>query len=144
MVSDMYKKNLPKLIAAGNATTNDLWSALSKVSGQDVNQYMDNWIRKIGFPVLTVAEEPGQITVKQQRFLSTGDVGTEDDKTTWWIPLGLKEASGAVKSTALTGKGDTVRGIEESFYKLNANTAGFTAQIIPLTGSSNWARPVTS
>src|ERR1700759_2330734 len=42
-----------------NATTKDLWDALSVTSKQDVNTFMDPWIRKIGFPVLTVAEEPG-------------------------------------------------------------------------------------
>ncbi|KAF4313531.1 Peptidase M1 alanine aminopeptidase/leukotriene A4 hydrolase [Botryosphaeria dothidea] len=111
----------------GNATTNDLWSALSKASGQDVNTFMDPWIRKIGFPVVTVAEEPGQISVQQRRFLLTGDVKTEEDQTTWWIPLGLKTASKTASSTAgaLTTKEDTIRGIDDSFYKLNADQTGF-------------------
>ncbi|KAL1636821.1 hypothetical protein SLS56_000914 [Neofusicoccum ribis] len=111
----------------GNATTNDLWSALSKASGQDVNTFMDPWIRKIGFPVITVAEEPGQISVQQRRFLLSGDVKTEEDQTTWWIPLGLKTASKTESSTAgaLTTKEDTIRGVDESFYKLNADQTGF-------------------
>lgn len=111
----------------GNATTNDLWTALSKASGQDVNTFMDPWIRKIGFPVVTVAEEPGQISVQQRRFLLTGDVKTEEDQTTWWIPLGLKTASKTASSAAgaLTTKEDTIRGVDESFYKLNADQTGF-------------------
>ncbi|EKG11117.1 Peptidase M1 alanine aminopeptidase/leukotriene A4 hydrolase [Macrophomina phaseolina MS6] len=111
----------------GNATTNDLWSALSKASGQDVNTFMDPWIRKIGFPVVTVAEEPGQISVQQRRFLLTGDVQAEEDQTTWWIPLGLKTASKTESSTAgaLTTKEDTIRGVDDSFYKLNADQTGF-------------------
>src|ERR1700712_3954110 len=76
-----------------NATTNDLWSALSEASGQDINKFMDPWIRKIGFPVVTLAEEPGQISAQQSRFLLTGDVKPEEDETTWWIPLGLKTGS---------------------------------------------------
>lgn len=44
---------------------------------------MDNWINKIGFPVLTVTEEPGKITVKQNRYLETGDVKPEEDETLW-------------------------------------------------------------
>lgn len=74
--------NYLKAHAFGNAKTNDLWSALSQASGQDVNALMENWIRKIGFPVLTVAEEPGQIGIKQSRYLSTGDAKAEDDSTT--------------------------------------------------------------
>ncbi|KAK8151919.1 peptidase family M1-domain-containing protein [Phyllosticta citribraziliensis] len=111
----------------GNATTNDLWSALSDASGQDVNKFMDPWIRKIGFPVVTVAEEPGQISVQQRRFLLTGDVKTEEDQTTWWIPLGLKTGSKAASESAgaLTTKEDTIRNVDEAFYKLNADQTGF-------------------
>ena len=113
--------------AYSNATTNDLWTALSKASGKDVNTFMDPWIRKIGFPVLTVAEEPGQIGVRQSRFLSTGDVETAEDETLWWIPLGLKtdpKAPGAAVK-ALTNKEDTLRNVDETFYKLNSDQNGF-------------------
>ncbi|KAI9807547.1 MAG: hypothetical protein M1825_005487 [Sarcosagium campestre] len=121
-VSDYLKAH-----AYGNATTNDLWQALSKASGQDVTTFMDPWIRKIGFPVLTVAEEPGQISVRQSRFLSTGDVKEDDDHTTWWIPLGLKTNPDVAEtaSVSVTTKEDTIRNIDETFYKLNANQNGF-------------------
>ena len=113
-----------------NATTNDLWSALSKASGQDVNSFMDFWVRKIGFPVVTVSEEPGQIGLRQQRFLLAGGVKPEEDQTTWWIPLGLHtgdsaSAASVHKTTALTKKEDTVREVNESFYQLNKNLTGF-------------------
>ncbi|KAI9815664.1 MAG: hypothetical protein M1827_002060 [Pycnora praestabilis] len=116
-----------KAHAYGNATTSDLWAALSQSSGQDVHNFMDNWIRKIGFPVLTVAEEPGQIGVRQSRFLLTGDVMSDEDETTWWVPLGLKANTG-IRShpmDALQSKEQTIRNIDESFYKLNANQTGF-------------------
>ncbi|MCJ1268639.1 hypothetical protein MMC22_008527 [Lobaria immixta] len=111
----------------GNATTTDLWEALSKASGKDVNKFMDPWIRKIGFPVLTVAEEPGQIRVRQSRFLSTGDVKTDEDETIWWIPLGLKidPPSTGVTSEALTVREEAIQGVNEKFYKLNADQFGF-------------------
>ncbi|KAH8593339.1 peptidase family M1-domain-containing protein [Bisporella sp. PMI_857] len=110
----------------GNATTNDLWAALSVASGQDVNALMDPWIRKIGFPVVTVAEEPGQIGVRQARYLSTGDSKSADDETKWWIPLGLQGKSGAsVANIALEKKEDTVREVDDSFYKVNTDNTGF-------------------
>ncbi|KAJ5105123.1 Peptidase M1 alanine aminopeptidase/leukotriene A4 hydrolase [Penicillium alfredii] len=120
--------NYLKSHAYGNATTNDLWSALSKASGQDVHTFMDPWIRKIGFPVVTVAEEPGQISVRQNRFLSTGDAKPEEDQTTWWIPLGIKSGPNltTVDTRALTAKSDTVGGVgEDAFYKINKDLAGF-------------------
>lgn len=88
----------------------------------------DPWIRKIGFPVVTVAEEPGQISVRQKRFLSTGDAKPEEDETTWWIPLGIKSGQqlATVDTRALTEKSNTVQGIgEDAFYKINKDLAGF-------------------
>lgn len=116
-----------KKYAYQNAKTEALWSALSEASGTDVNALMGSWIEKIGFPVLTVAEEPGQITVKQSRFLSTGDVKAEDDETIWWVPLSLQGKTGVqgIESLALTTKNSTIRGVDESFYLLNANATGF-------------------
>lgn len=116
-----------------NAKTNDLWSALSKASGQDVNTFMDPWIQKIGFPVVTVAEEPGQISVKQSRFLTSGEVKPEEDTTIWWIPLGLKTGPHATDAQRepLTIKEDTYRDIDTSFYKINADQTGFYRTNLP-------------
>ncbi|KAL4938670.1 hypothetical protein BDV06DRAFT_225769 [Aspergillus oleicola] len=114
--------------AYGNATTNDLWSALSQASNQDVNSFMDPWIRKIGFPVVTVAEETGQVEVRQNRFLSTGDAKPEEDQTTWWIPLGIKSGPEltAQEPRALVSKKENIQGIgQDSFYKINKDLSGF-------------------
>ncbi|KAK1727724.1 peptidase family M1 [Colletotrichum acutatum] len=111
----------------GNAKTKALWDALTEASGKDVNKLMGPWISKIGHPVLTVAEEPGQISVKQSRFLSTGDVKPEDDETTWWIPLEIEGKVGTkgVTSLSLEKKEDTIRDIDTDFYKLNSGSSGF-------------------
>lgn len=115
-----------KIHAYGNAKTNDLWGALSAASGQDVQAFMDPWIRKIGFPVVTIAEEPGQISIRQSRFLTTGDVKAEEDETTWWVPVGLKTGTPAkVVHSALTQKEDTIREVDDEFYKINADQSGF-------------------
>jgi aminopeptidase N len=119
--------NYLKAHAYGNAKTQALWDALSEASGKDVNQIMHPWISKIGHPVLTVAEEPGQISIKQSRFLSTGDVKPEDDTTTWWVPLGLegKKGESGITALSLEKKEDTIRGIDDDFYKLNSGATGF-------------------
>ena len=50
-----------------------------------------------------------------------------EDETLWWVPLGLKtdpkETGAATK--ALTGKEDTLREVDETFYKLNSDQVGF-------------------
>lgn len=119
--------NYLKSHSYGNATTSDLWSALSEASGQDVNGLIDNWIRKVGLPVVTVAEEPGQISLKQSRYLSTGDVKPDEDTTTWWVPLGLEGKTNVqgVAPIGLTDKETVIRDIDDSFYKINKDNTGF-------------------
>ena len=68
-VSDYLKKH-----AYGNASTEDLWNALSHASGVNVRDNMDLWIKDVGYPVLTVAEEVDGIGIEQSRFLSTGNL----------------------------------------------------------------------
>lgn len=116
-----------KAHAYGNATTDDLWSGLSEASGQDVNALMDPWIRRIGYPVITVTEGLGQISVKQSRYLLTGDVKAEDDETLWWVPLRMKgkRDMGEINSIALTTKRDTIIDVDEAFYKINVDNTGF-------------------
>ncbi|KAH7120209.1 peptidase family M1-domain-containing protein [Dactylonectria estremocensis] len=119
--------NYLKAHAYGNAKTTALWHALGEASGKDVNELMHPWISKIGHPVVTVTEEPGQISIKQSRFLSTGDVKPEDDTTTWWVPLGLegKKGEAGIASLSLTSKEDIIEGIDDDFYKLNSGATGF-------------------
>jgi aminopeptidase N len=109
--------NYLKAHAYGNTKTKALWDALSVASGQDVNAIMHPWISNIGYPVLTVSERPGQISVKQARFLFTGDVKPEDDTTTWWLPLGLEGKKGekGVSVVCLHKKGETIGGIDDDF-----------------------------
>ena len=113
--------------AYGNAKTKALWDALSEASGVYVNALMELWIEKVGFPVVTVTEGDQQISVKQSRFLSTGDVKPEDDTTTWWVPLALKGKTGTegVEPLALTTKETTIEGVSNEFYQLNAGATGF-------------------
>lgn len=121
--------------AYGNATTNDLWSAVGKASGQDIPTLIDPWILKIGYPVLTVGEEPNQIGIKQNRYLSTGDVKAEDDSTTWWVPLRLEGKLGSedVQPLEFTKKKDIVRDVHDKFYKINKDTTGFYRTNYPPT-----------
>ncbi|KAK0609929.1 peptidase family M1-domain-containing protein [Bombardia bombarda] len=122
-VAIYLKKN-----AYGNAKTKALWDSLSEASGVDVNTLMGPWIEKIGFPVLTVTEDGSeQISIKQSRFLSTGDVKPEDDQTTWWVPLALKGKVGSqgVEELALTTKDSTINGVSNDFYQLNTGATGF-------------------
>ncbi|EFX06492.1 aminopeptidase 2 [Grosmannia clavigera kw1407] len=116
----------------GNAKTTDLWAALSAESGQDIDQLMTPWIARVGFPVVTVEEaredSDGQttLTVRQSRFLSTGDVSPDDDETVWWVPLGSGTQTAVQTKTklALTSRQADIP-VRSDFYVLNAGATGF-------------------
>ncbi|KAI0064927.1 hypothetical protein BV25DRAFT_1914077 [Artomyces pyxidatus] len=90
-----------------NSVSRDLWEAIGEATGIDIPVLMDNWVSKIGFPVLTVTETEVGIRVRQDRFLEDGVVKPEDNQTIWTVPFGLL-------TTSEDGKP----------FKLNANTYG--------------------
>lgn len=67
-----------------NSVTRDLWEGISTATGMDIVQLMENWVTKIGFPVLTVTENAQGITVRQDRFLEMGLADAKDNKTIWF------------------------------------------------------------
>jgi len=113
--------------AYGNTKTSDLWDALSEESGKDISRVMSIWTMKVGFPVVNVTEDSksNSITLRQTRFLSTGDVKSEDDTVLYWIPIAL--ASGDTPShpvESFSEKEVTIHLKNLDFYKLNNSHSG--------------------
>lgn len=54
----------------GSTETSDLWTGISEASDIDIPKIMDNWMLKVGHPVITVTEEDNGINIRQNRFLS--------------------------------------------------------------------------
>ena len=114
--------------AWGNTQTSDLWNALGDASGKDVAHMMDIWTKNIGYPVLTVTEDEkdSSITVKQNRFLRTGDVKPEEDNVLYPVMLGLRTKDEVDETLMLTEREQTFKikgGL--GFYKLNADHSAF-------------------
>ncbi|GMM32322.1 hypothetical protein DAMA08_050670 [Martiniozyma asiatica (nom. inval.)] len=106
--------NYLKKYSFGNAKSDDLWDAISDVSGMPVTKLVEPWIRAVGFPYLNVTKtDDGKINVTQSRFLSGGDVKDADDQIIWWIPNVDNMQS---KNVTLSSEG---------FLKLNFDTTGF-------------------
>ncbi|BFZ61020.1 hypothetical protein YB2330_002078 [Saitoella coloradoensis] len=128
-VSSYLKKH-----SYSNAHTADLWSAISEKSGMDVGGFMNNWIKKIGYPVLDIVDKEDGTTITQRRFLSSGDVKPEEDETVWWVPLALRVGASGISSlskediekiTALTEKETTLPMLKKGeFFKFNADQVG--------------------
>ncbi|KAK4540281.1 hypothetical protein LTR36_009593 [Oleoguttula mirabilis] len=112
--------------AYGNTTTSDLWAALSDASGKDVERVADIWTKEVGFPVVTVKEEPKEssIHVKQNRFLRTADVKPEEDKVLYPVFLGLRTKDGIAEDLTLNDREGTFKVSDMDFFKLNADHSG--------------------
>jgi aminopeptidase 2 len=119
--------------AYGNTTTGDLWAALSDASGKDVERVADIWTKNVGFPVVSVKEDAqnSAITVKQNRFLRTGDVKPEEDKVLYPVFLGLRTKNGIDESLTLNDREGTFKIPDMDFYKLNADHSGIYRTLYP-------------
>jgi aminopeptidase 2 len=76
-----------------NATTQDLWTAWSEASGQDVSKNMHHWTKDVGYPVLQVERKTDKgckLAVNQTRYLSSGQPTQEQDQTVWWIKVPIQ------------------------------------------------------
>lgn len=116
-------RNYIKQHAYGNTQTGDLWAALAHASGKPVESVMDIWTKNVGFPVVTVSENPSKSTihVKQNRFLRTGDVRPEEDKTIYPVFLGLRTRDGVNESITLSEREGEFKVPDLDFFKLNAD-----------------------
>jgi aminopeptidase 2 len=110
--------------AYGNTVTDDLWASLSDASGKPVDSVMTTWTKNVGFPVVTVTEKDDKtITLKQNRFLRTGDLKPEEDKVLYPIFLGLRTKAGVNHDLTLDTREKDVS-VDGDFFKLNANHTG--------------------
>ena len=112
--------------AYGNTQTGDLWAALSDASGKPVEEVMDIWTKNVGYPVVSVTEDEqsNSIQVKQNRFLRTGDVRPEEDKTLFPVFLGLRTKNGIDEALTLSEREHSFKIPNLEFYKLNADHSG--------------------
>jgi aminopeptidase N len=112
-----------------NATAADLWNALGAASGKDVAELSSTWIKKPGFPLVSVAatcDASGNRTIAltQKRFLLQG---TDPSNTQWSIPLDIRSgANGTPVQVLLTQNGQTSpAGNCSEPLSVNAGTVGF-------------------
>ncbi|KAJ2701100.1 hypothetical protein FB645_004762 [Coemansia sp. IMI 203386] len=133
-----------------NASTENLWNALSEASGVNVTQFMALWTRKIGYPIITVTELEGgsKIHVRQNRYLSAGKAADSEDQTEWWVPLGIdsSDASSQRDEDVLTTREATFDAPVASakWYKLNKNTVGIYRVKYPPRAVANLAQAIAN
>jgi aminopeptidase N len=101
--------------ANGNATAEDLWTELARVSGKPVDKVMASFVDQAGAPLVTVETrcEDGAtlVTLTQQRFFADPARLAAGSPEVWTIPVLLRRAgdSGPARSELLTAKSQTFR-----------------------------------
>lgn len=133
-VSEYLKKH-----AYGNTTAEQLWNALSRVSGLDVAAVMTPWIKSVGFPVVRVDDgDSQQLLIRQRRYLWNKSVSEQEDTTTWWVPLApslkLIQADHPVEARPLDVREALYIHPATEFWPLNIDQAGFYR--------TDWAPPL--
>lgn len=68
-----------------NTEGKDLWKSLSEASSIDVGAFMNPWLERSGFPVVSVDQDGTDLTLTQQHFLDNPDKA--DPSRLWPIPL---------------------------------------------------------
>jgi tricorn protease interacting factor F2/3 len=104
--------------AYDNATGEDLWTSIEEVSRQPVKRIMEAWIKKKGYPLVTVTKKGDKLHLEQEQFLLADN--NSDER--WPIPLTVKRIS-KTESILYHDKDLEIDGSD--FLKLNADQSGF-------------------
>jgi aminopeptidase N len=129
---DAFRDGVRRYIRAhafSNATTADLWNALSATIGKDFGRIAADWTEQRGFPLVSVsascdAAGTRTISLSQKRFLLRG---TDPTASHWQIPLQLRAGTaGAPQTVLLSGDGQLVAaGRCDEPLSVDANAIGF-------------------
>lgn len=112
-----------KAHAYGNATTADLWAALSEASGQPVGDIAAQWTEQPGFPLVSVGrapDKPDELTLSQRRF-TVHDPHASPLR--WEIPV-TYSAVGSDDRGSLLLEADTTKAAPAAGPPLKFNAAG--------------------
>lgn len=128
--TDVFLQGVAKYLASNqfaNATSDDLWNAISEISGKPVGRMMESWITKIGYPAVSVSFKNSQLVLEQARFLNGGGVKPDEDETLWWVPLNVSttaEVAQQLGVDSFSSKTISTDVVPTGFFKLNKDTEG--------------------
>jgi puromycin-sensitive aminopeptidase len=123
-----------------NATADDLWGALAEMSSEPIVELANEWIRKVGFPLVSVSLRSGgggsgaapRLGLAQQRFFADPDAREDGPPTRWLVPLVLRyhDAEGVKEQRVLLREAQSEVTLTEAKGELawcvaNAGAAGF-------------------
>jgi tricorn protease interacting factor F2/3 len=121
--AEAFQKGVSKYLQKfrySNASGHDLWNHLQEASGTNVNQIMESWIGKAGFPIVTVTLSGGKLRLEQERFLLAGGV----EKQRWPIPVTMS-VDGKPQRILFDNSSTEVNVGSPKALKLNVDQTGF-------------------
>jgi aminopeptidase N len=138
-----------KARAFSNATSADLWNALSAASGKNVGEIAAGWTEQPGFPLVSVTAQcdaggARTVSLSQKRFILGAD--TEASGPRWNVPLHVRVGeNGRPQSVLLTQDGQSLpAGRCDQPLNVNADAIGYfrtTYDVATLTtNTKNFAR----
>lgn len=113
---DTFRDGIRRYIKArafSNATTADLWNALSAASGQNIGRIAADWTEQAGFPLVSVTArcQAGRrtLSLSQRRFFLTSPADRKLEAAHWSVPLQIRAAPAeAPRAVLLTHDGQQV------------------------------------
>jgi aminopeptidase N len=128
--SDPFRDGIRRYMKAhafSNATTTDLWTALSAATGKDVERIAGDWTRLPGFPLVHVdaacaADGARTLHLTQTRFLSQGGSA---EASHWSIPLVLRIGSHGQPQAQLSSGDAVAAGGCTDPLSVNADAIGY-------------------
>lgn len=130
---EVFRKGVNEYLkqhANGNATSQEFWQAMAKVSGKPVNQIMPGFILQPGVPVVSISgkctRDSTSLGLKQQRFyLESKGSGTTAER--WEIPMCLKTDKDSGAECFLLSKENEQKEIKgcPSWYFANRDAKGY-------------------
>jgi len=119
---EAFRKGLTlyfKKHAYGNTEGSDLWAALSEVSGKDIGSFMNPWLERPGFPVITPRQSGKDLLINQAHF--SDNPAKADPERLWPVPL----FGDSVHIPELLKKKEvSVKLLDDSIALLNQNASG--------------------
>jgi len=130
---DVFRSGIRSYVKAhafSNASSADLWNALSAASGKNMSEIAAGWTEQAGFPLVSVAADcdasgARTLTLTQKRFILSGAKDTAG--THWNVPLQVRVgANGKPQSELLTKDGQTLSaGRCDEPLSVNADAIGY-------------------
>jgi aminopeptidase N len=112
---DAFRQGVRSYLARrqyGNATAQDLWSALKEASGKPIDTVMAGFVDQPGPPLVTLQDQcaggRGQVVATQQRFVNDPARLQASSPERWSIPVCLASATGPPTCTLLTQSPQTI------------------------------------